>query len=102
MLHNEFGVTPVDETIEVSSHGQNISFEYIAEKNPEYLFVVDRGAIVGGESSGQQTVENDLVKGTQAFENGNIVYLDPVYWYITGGGITSTAGMIAEVEAAIQ
>ncbi|KHF39199.1 siderophore ABC transporter substrate-binding protein [Halalkalibacter okhensis] len=102
ILHNEFGITPVDETIEVSNHGQNISFEYIAEKDPEFLFVVDRGAIVGGESSGQQTVENDLVKGTQAYQNGNIVYLDPVYWYITGGGITATSGMIDEVSAAIN
>lgn len=102
LLHNEFGVAAIDENIEVSSHGQNISFEYIAEKDPEYLFVVDRGAIVGGESSGQQTVENEVVKTTQAYQNGKIVYLNPVYWYITGGGLTSTAGMIAEVEAAIE
>jgi len=102
ILHNEFGVTAVDENIEVSSHGQNISFEYIAEKDPAYLFVVDRGAIVGGESSAQQTIENEVVKTTQAFENGNIVYLNPVYWYITGGGITATEGMIAEVDAAIK
>ncbi|MFC0561728.1 siderophore ABC transporter substrate-binding protein [Halalkalibacter alkalisediminis] len=102
LLHNEFGVAAIDENIEVSSHGQNISFEYIAEQDPEYLFVVDRGAIVGGESSGQQTVENEVVKTTQAFQNGKIVYLDPVYWYITSGGLTSTAGMIAEVDAAIE
>ncbi|MDT8862334.1 siderophore ABC transporter substrate-binding protein [Alkalihalobacillus sp. MEB130] len=101
MLHTDFGVAAVDENIEVSQHGQNISFEYIAEKDPEYLFVVDRGAIVGGESSGQQTVENDLVKGTQAYQNGNIIYLDPVYWYITAGGLTAIDGMIAEVDAAI-
>ncbi|ARK29116.1 siderophore ABC transporter substrate-binding protein [Halalkalibacter krulwichiae] len=102
ILHNEFGVKAVDENIEVSNHGQNISFEYIAEKNPEYLFVVDRGAIVGGESSAQQTIENEVVKTTQAYESGNIIYLDPVYWYITSGGLTSTVGMIDEVSAALQ
>ncbi|GAE25757.1 iron compound ABC uptake transporter [Halalkalibacter wakoensis JCM 9140] len=102
MLHTDFGITPVDENIEVSQHGQNISFEYIAEKDPEYLFVVDRGAIVGGESSAQATVENDLVKGTQAYQNGNIVYLNPVYWYITTGGLTAVDGMIAEVADALE
>ncbi|MCL7747070.1 siderophore ABC transporter substrate-binding protein [Halalkalibacter alkaliphilus] len=101
MLHTDFGVTPVDENIEVSQHGQNISFEYIAEKDPEYLFVVDRGAIVGGESSAQQTVENDLIKGTQAYQNDNIIYLNPVYWYITTGGLTAVDEMIAEVDAAL-
>nr|WP_265416722.1 ABC transporter substrate-binding protein [Alkalihalobacillus deserti] len=89
-IFHEFGVAAIDETIEVSNHGQNISFEYIAEKDPKYLFVVDRGTIVGGESSGQQTVENEVVKTTQAYQNGKIVYLDPVYWYITIGGLTAT------------
>ncbi|WP_370622000.1 ABC transporter substrate-binding protein [Bacillus sp. JCM 19034] len=101
-LHEDFGVEPADENIEVSSHGQSISFEYIVETDPEYLFVVDRGAIVGGESSAQQTVENEVTENTTAYQEGKIVYLDPVYWYITTGGISATEEMIAEVEAAIE
>lgn len=101
-LHGDFGVEPADENIEESSHGQSISFEYIVETDPEYLFVVDRGAIVGGESSAQQTVENEVTESTTAYQEGKIVYLDPVYWYITTGGISATEGMIAEVEAAIE
>ncbi|MBU9713902.1 siderophore ABC transporter substrate-binding protein [Evansella tamaricis] len=102
IIHGDFGITPVDEGIEVSTHGMNVTFEYIAEMDPEYLFVVDRGAIVGGESSAEQILDNDLTKGTRAFENGNVVYLDPVPWYVAGGGLVSVSEMIKSVESALE
>jgi iron complex transport system substrate-binding protein len=102
IIHDEFGLKAVDENIEVSTHGQSISFEYIVEKDPDYLFVVDRGAVVGGESSAKQTIENELVKKTKAYQNGHIIYLDPNYWYLSGGGLISVAEMIKEVDKAIQ
>jgi iron complex transport system substrate-binding protein len=98
IIHDVFGFTPVDENIEVSTHGQNVSFEYIVEKDPEYLFVIDRGAVVGGESSAKEIVENSLVEKTKAFKNDNIVYLDPNYWYLSGGGLISVSEMVKEVE----
>ncbi|WP_017729170.1 siderophore ABC transporter substrate-binding protein [Halalkalibacterium ligniniphilum] len=101
-LHDDFGVAPIDENIEASNHGQTISYEYIVDKDPEYLFVIDRGAIVGGETSAQEALENDLIKTTTAYEEGNIVYLNAVYWYITTGGLTSMAGMLEEVSAGLE
>jgi iron complex transport system substrate-binding protein len=102
IIHDEFGFAAADEKIEVSTHGQSISFEYIAEKDPDYLFVIDRGAVAGGESSAKQVLENDLVKNTKAYKNGKIIYLDPDYWYLSGGGLESVAGMTEEVSEAIQ
>lgn len=103
LIHDVFGFIPVDDKIEVSTHGQSISFEYITEKNPDYLFVIDRGAAVtGGTASAKQLVENELVKKTKAFTNGNIVYLDPNYWYLSGGGLISVAEMVKEVEAGLK
>lgn len=102
IIHNEFGIKPVDENIEESRHGQSISFEYIAEKNPDYLFVIDRGAVVGGESSAKQVVENDIVKTTNAYKNNHVVYLDANYWYLSGGGLVSTAEMAKEVEEGLK
>ncbi|KIL42684.1 siderophore ABC transporter substrate-binding protein [Jeotgalibacillus soli] len=102
IIHDVFGFTPVDENIEVSTHGQSISFEYIVEKDPEYLFVVDRGAAVAdGESSAKQVVENELVQKTKAFQNDHIVYLDPDYWYLSGGGLVSVQEMVNEIEAGL-
>ncbi|MFC0273338.1 siderophore ABC transporter substrate-binding protein [Metabacillus herbersteinensis] len=103
ILHDEFGFTPVDEKIEASTHGQSISFEYIVEKDPDYLFVVDRGAVVeGGDSSAKQVVENELVKQTKAFKDDNIIYLDANYWYLSGGGVVSVSEMVKEVEGSLE
>lgn len=98
VIHEEFGVTPVDQKIEASAHGQIISNEYIVEKNPDYLFVVDRTAAVGGETSAKTVVENNMVKTTDAYKNSHIVYLDPDCWYLSGGGLESVAMMVKEVS----
>src|SRR5690606_29131084 len=74
LIHDEFGIQPVDENIEASTHGKIISFEYIVEQDPDYLFVIDRGAAIGDESSAKEVVENELVKNTKAYQEGNIVY----------------------------
>lgn len=105
ILHDVFGFAAVDPNIEISTHGKDISSEYIVEKNPDYLFVVDRGAVVttgAGDSGAKQVVENELVKTTKAYKDGNIVYLDPNYWYLSGGGLASVAEMVKEVDAGLK
>ena len=102
IIHNSFGVTPVDETIEASTHGQKASFEYIVEKNPQYLFLVDRAAIVGGTTSAKELFENELMKKTDVYKNDNIVYLNPNIWYTATGGFTSTMIMVEEIDNAIK
>lgn len=92
----------MDEDLDVSTHGQNVSYEYIAENNPDYLFVVDRDAVVNGEAAAKQTIENDLVKETTAFKEDQIVYLDPDIWYLSGGGLTSVQMMVDEIDSAVS
>ncbi|WP_436113943.1 siderophore ABC transporter substrate-binding protein [Peribacillus frigoritolerans] len=102
IIHDVFGVPAVDDKLEVSTHGQSISFEYIAEKNPDYLFVVDRDAVAGDGAAAKETIENDIVKNTKAFKEGNIIYLDPNYWYLSGGGLESVDAMVKEVSEGIE
>ncbi|UQZ35639.1 ABC transporter [Paenibacillus sp. PK3_47] len=103
IIHDVFGFKQADENIEATTHGQSVSFEYVAEKNPDYLFVIDRGAAVStGEPASKELIENDLVKGTNAYKNGKIVYLDPSYWYLSGGGLLSVEAMVEEVSAAVE
>lgn len=102
VIHKDFGFTPVDTNIDDSTHGQKISFEYIVEKDPDYIFVIDRTAIVGGKTSANQVFENDLIKTTKAYKDKNIIYLDPQIWYISTGGFNSTMKMIEEVGSAIK
>ncbi|SHH12413.1 iron complex transport system substrate-binding protein [Virgibacillus chiguensis] len=102
LIHDVFGVPPVDENIEASTHGMNVSFEYVMEQNPDLLYVIDRSAAIGEEPAAKNLVENELVKGTKAYKNDNIAYLDPEFWYLSGGGLVSVQEMIKEVEASLE
>ncbi|MGN7386414.1 siderophore ABC transporter substrate-binding protein [Sporosarcina sp. SAFN-015] len=101
LIHDVLGFTAADEKIEISTHGQNIAFEYIVEKNPDVLFVIDRDAAIGNGASAKDSIENDLVKKTNAYKNNKIIYLNGEYWYLSGGGLLSMKEMIKEVEAAL-
>lgn len=103
LIHDVFGVPAVDEGIEASTHGMNVSPEYVKEQNPDLLYVVDRGAVVGDEETpAKQTVENKLTKKTNAYKNDDITYLDPNYWYLSGGGLESVAEMIKEIDESLN
>ena len=101
LVHDVFGFEPADSNIEVSTHGQNVTFEYILETNPDILFIIDRDAAIGNGATAQDSVENDLVKKTNAFKNDKMVYLNGEYWYLSGGGLQSIKEMIKEVEAGL-
>jgi iron complex transport system substrate-binding protein len=101
IIHDVFGFGAADEKIEVSTHGQSITFEYIMETNPDILFVIDRNTAVGGEAGAEKVIENELVKKTTAFQEDKIIYLDPDAWYLSGGGLQSVKLMAEEIEAAL-
>lgn len=93
-----------DAAIDTASHGNEASFEFIVEKNPDYLFVMDRDAAIGtdGAQLAQEIMENELVMGTDAFKNGNIVYLEhPAVWYTAEGGIQALDLMLQDLENAL-
>ncbi|GIN99226.1 putative ABC transporter solute-binding protein YclQ [Siminovitchia terrae] len=101
LIHDVVGFKQADENIEVSTHGQGISFEYILEKNPDILFVIDRNAAIEENAEpAKKTIENDLVKKTTAYKDGKIIYLDADYWYLSGGGLKSMKEMVKSVEQA--
>ncbi|MFR5861885.1 MAG: ABC transporter substrate-binding protein [Flavonifractor plautii] len=55
-----------------STHGNEASFEFLVDKDPDYLFVLDRDAAIGtdGAKLAQEVVENELMKGTAAYRDG--------------------------------
>ncbi|WP_041395722.1 siderophore ABC transporter substrate-binding protein [Parasphaerochaeta coccoides] len=102
IAYDDFGFIPSDSKVEASTHGQSSSFEYVAQVNPSFLFVIDRSAAIASPGAGGAAalLDNPLVTGTAAARNGRIVYLDSVNWYLVSGGITSTLAMVAEFEEA--
>ena len=102
ILHNTLGFKEADENIEGSTHGQSVTYEYILEKNPDNLFVIDRAAVVGGETDASSTMENEIINETDAYKNNKIHYLNAETWYITSGGFTGTDRMLDEVESSLN
>ena len=96
-VYDIYGFTPVTEDIEASSHGSNFGFEALLEFDPQVIFVIDRTAAIGGESNIQADMENQIIKKTQAYQNGTIVYLDGPLWYLAGGGLQSELAKIQEI-----
>lgn len=101
VLHRDLGIPPAVEGLDTAVHGQGVSFELILKSNPDWLFVLDRDVAVGG--SGQPAAElldNPLVARTTAWQTGRVVYLDPVRWYLVGGGLPSLQASVDQIAAA--
>lgn len=99
IVHSLFGFEPAVKDLQKSRHGQPVSNEFIQQANPDYLFIVDRTAIVQKKPTDKSSIENVLIKQTNAYKNGKIIYLDPEVWYVSGDGITSFNMMIDEISA---
>ncbi|MEZ2623910.1 siderophore ABC transporter substrate-binding protein [Paenalcaligenes hominis] len=83
MIHDVFGVTPAVSDLKVGRHGQSVSYEFLLEANPDWIFVMDRDAAINREGvAAKQMMDNELIKATNAGSKDQIVYLEPISWYL--------------------
>nr|WP_247654443.1 MULTISPECIES: siderophore ABC transporter substrate-binding protein [unclassified Microvirga] len=102
ILHGEFGVVPAVEGLATTNHGQAVTAEFILKTNPDWLFVIDRDVVVGRDGgAAKKVLENELVAQTTAWKKGQVVFLDPVNWYLTGGGITALQASADQIAKAV-
>lgn len=101
IIHDFFGIPAVVEDLEVSRHGNSISSEFIQEHNPDLLYVLDRNAAITDEDIHKESIENNLIKQTEAYKNGKITYLSPDVWYLSGGGIQALEIMAKEIGSSL-
>nr|WP_293301484.1 siderophore ABC transporter substrate-binding protein [Allomuricauda sp.] len=99
VIHSLFGFKEAVENLDTARHGQAVSNEFIQKADPDYLFIVDRSAVVNKKATNKEEIENALIQQTKAYKNGNIVYLDPEAWYLSGDGVTSFEIMINDVDS---
>lgn len=93
----------VSDDADSSSHGNESSFETVVSFDPDYVFVMDRDSAIGTEGAqlAKDIMENELVMGTNAYKNGNVIYLEnPAVWYTAEGGITALDMMLTSLETA--
>lgn len=103
-----FGFDTIEEAEQKSDEGHKgdkLTFETVAEINPDYIFVVDRDAAVGSTDTGtnaEQVLDNDFIASTTAAQNGNICYLSPARWYLLMYGANNYQVMLDEVADFIK
>lgn len=102
LIHDVLGVEPAADVTADGSHGQSISFEFIAETDPDFLFVIDRDSALGESGDAAAAVlDNELVNSTTAAAEDHIVYLDAASWYLTGYGLGNVDAMVNSVNDAL-
>jgi iron complex transport system substrate-binding protein len=102
-LHDQLGFAPAAEVTEEAQHGQAISFEFIAENDPDWIFVIDRDAATGeGSEAAEQVMDNELVNRTKAARDDRVVYVDPTSWYVMGGGVVALQQIADDVSAVLD
>ena len=65
---------------------------------------MDRDSAIAAEGAqmARDIMENELVKGTDAYKNDQIIYLqNPAVWYMAEGGITALDLMLDDIESHI-
>ncbi|ALN75220.1 siderophore ABC transporter substrate-binding protein [Aureimonas sp. AU20] len=99
-IYDALGVPSVLGDVSDRDHGGDaVSFEYLLERNPDWLFVVDRDAGIGNEGTARQVLDNELIHGTKFWAKNQIVFLDPAAAYVTMHGYSGLMLMLDQIIA---
>lgn len=103
LIFNELGMKSAGELESEGSHGAPLSWEQIAELNPDHVFVIDRDAAIGAEGEAATALlDNPVFNRTAAATNDNVHVLDGQNWYLVGGGLGVLDSMIEEIDSAVS
>ncbi|WP_180179190.1 ABC transporter substrate-binding protein [Acinetobacter sp. YH12041] len=68
------------------------------EKNPDYIIVLDRGAVNTQKYTAQDNIQkHSVLKNAKALAEKKVIYVNADAWYITGAGLDNTAFMLEEL-----
>ena len=94
-VHSALDIPAADPNIDAGDHGDAVSFEFVAEIDPDWLIVVDRAAAIGSnEQNAKATLDNVLIRQTKAWKSGQIIYVPSASVYIAAGGANATMDVI--------
>ncbi|AWB87581.1 siderophore ABC transporter substrate-binding protein [Mycetocola zhujimingii] len=102
-LHDELGLTPAIDDVDAATHGDPVSPEFILETNPDWLLVIDRDAAIGESgSTARQVLDNEVIAGTTAWQNDQVLYLDSVPFYVVMSGLGAVNQMVDQITDGLK
>lgn len=90
---------PIDDE---GSHGEEVTSEFFTKYNPDTIFVLDRGKVVGEDGApALEVLNNDLVNATNAAKNDKLVEIEGFSWYLAPASPASLQQMVADVNTSL-
>lgn len=75
----------------------------IAKADPDWLIVLDRGAINGGKKTGAATLSaHPEISQTRAYKEGRVYYANPNGWYVIGSGLGNVQAITSDMLAVMK
>lgn len=103
LIFNELGMKPAGDVETEGRHGAPMSWEQIAELDPDHVFVIDRDAAIGAEGEAATALlDNPVFNRTSAASNENVHLLDGQNWYLVGSGLGVLGAMVDEIDDAVS
>lgn len=93
-IHTDLGLKQADEQIEVSTHGMEVNYEYIAKINPDIIFYLDRSKTIGKGDSTDILSTNELVQKTSAGQNNAVFEVPGPEMYLLGGSLNAIENVV--------
>ena len=102
-IFNALGVKSASPMAEAGLHGQPVSSEFIQQANPDIIYVVDRTAVMERRPvMDAQSMGNPLLRQTNAWKTGRVIFVNAQAWYVTGASPTSLKLVIDDVLKGYQ
>jgi len=102
-IYDDFGFKEEFKSKKSGPHGDLISYEFIQEKNPEVLFIIDKDKLINkGESHTKADFNNALIQSTAAYKDHHLVYLNVNAWYVSIAGVHATEQMIQDIQKVVH
>lgn len=97
-LSGDLGIKHIDPDMPANSSGQVVSYEYIANKNPDKIFYINRTD--QDTKDLPQALKNPVIKNVNAIKNNDILKFDANSWFFGAGGISATIKQLDDIEKA--
>ncbi|MDP3523318.1 MAG: ABC transporter substrate-binding protein, partial [Hoeflea sp.] len=99
-VHSTLSIPPADPNIDAGNHGDAVSFEFVADLDPDWLIVVDRASAIGSnEQNARATLDNALLRRTKAWQADRVIYVQSASLYFAAGGARSTMDVLDSLAA---